>query len=140
MPRAEAPQPESRGQTSCNGSDPLVLVDGVERPMTSVDISSVETVSVLKDASATAVYGVKGANGVILITTKRGQEGRAQIGVSVNAAMKVVSKLPGVAGSPEALYMRNKIIERELGLSPDSWEKMTPQSIINKYANPANLE
>ena len=140
MPGAEDPKIVIRGQTSWNGSDPLVLVDGVERPMTSVDISSVETVSVLKDASATAVYGVKGANGVILITTKRGQEGRAQIGVSVNAAMKVVSKLPGVAGSPEALYMRNKIIERELGLSPDSWEKMTPQSIINKYANPANLE
>jgi hypothetical protein len=49
--------------------------------MSSVDISSVESVSVLKDASATAVYGVKGANGVILITTKRGSDGSAKIDV-----------------------------------------------------------
>lgn len=140
MPGEEDPKIVIRGVTSWNGSDPLVLVDGVERPMTSVDINSIETLSVLKDASATAVYGVKGANGVILITTKRGQEGRAQIGVSVNAAAKFVSHLPGTEGSPEALYMRNKVIERELGLMPSSWEKMTPASIIDKYANPANLE
>ncbi|MDE7386644.1 MAG: TonB-dependent receptor [Muribaculaceae bacterium] len=140
MPGEEDPRIVIRGQTSWNGSDPLVLVDGVERPMTSVDINSVETVSVLKDASATAVYGVKGANGVILITTKRGQDGRAVIGVSMNAAAKVASKLPGVEGSPEALYMRNTIIERELGLQPDSWVDMTPLSIIDKYAHPANLE
>ncbi|MDE6741854.1 MAG: SusC/RagA family TonB-linked outer membrane protein, partial [Muribaculaceae bacterium] len=140
MPGEEDPQIVIRGQTSWNGSDPLVLVDGIERPMNSVDIQSVESISVLKDASATAVYGVKGANGVILITTKRGQEGRAEIGVSVNAAMKVVSKLPGHEGSPEALYMRNRIIERELGLQPDSWVSMTPMDIIEKYRNPANLE
>ena len=140
MPGEEDPQIVIRGQTSWNGSDPLILVDGIERPMNSVDISSVESISVLKDASATAVYGVKGANGVILITTKRGQEGRAEIGVSVNAAMKVVSKLPGVEGSPEALYMRNRIIERELGLSPESWRDMTPMDIIEKYRNPADLE
>lgn len=139
-PGEEDPKIVIRGQTSWNGSDPLVLVDGIERPINSVDINSVETISVLKDASATAVYGVKGANGVILITTKRGQDGRAQIGVALNAALKVVSHLPGTAGSPEALYMRNKIIERELGLQPDSWVDMTPMSIIDKYANPANLE
>ncbi len=140
MPGEEDPQIVIRGQTSWNGSDPLILVDGIERPMNSVDINSVESISVLKDASATAVYGVKGANGVILITTKRGQEGRAEIGVAVNAAMKVVSKLPGTEGSPEALYMRNRIIERELGLQPDSWGDMTPMDIIEKYRNPANLE
>ncbi|MDE5880561.1 MAG: TonB-dependent receptor [Muribaculaceae bacterium] len=140
MPGAEDPQIVIRGQTSWNGSNPLVLVDGIERPMNTVDINSVETVSVLKDASATAVYGVKGANGVILITTKRGQEGRAQIGVSLNAVAKVVSHLPGTEGSPEALYMRNRIIERELGLQPASWVDMTPLDIIDKYAHPANLE
>ncbi|MDE6380121.1 MAG: TonB-dependent receptor [Muribaculaceae bacterium] len=139
-PGEEDPQIVIRGQTSWNGSDPLILVDGIERPMSTVDIQSVESISVLKDASATAVYGVKGANGVILITTKRGQEGRAQIGVSVNAAAKVVSKLPSVVGSPEALYMRNRIIERELGLQPGSWIDMTPLDIIEKYRNPANDE
>ena len=73
MPGAEDPKIIIRAQSSWNNSDPLVLVDGVERPMNTVDISSVESISVLKDASATAVYGVKGANGVILITTKRGK-------------------------------------------------------------------
>ncbi len=140
MPGAEDPEIVIRGQTSWNGSSPLVLVDGIERPMSSVDISSVESISVLKDASATAVYGVKGANGVILITTKRGQDGRAVIGVSMNATAKVISHIPGTEGSPEALYMRNKVIERELGIVPESWGKMTPLDIIDKYAHPANLE
>ncbi len=140
MPGAEDPKIVIRGQTSWNGSDPLILVDGVERPMNSVDIQSVESISVLKDASATAVYGVKGANGVILITTKRGNEGRAEIGVSLNAAMKTISHLPGTEGSPEALYARNSVIERELGLTPDSWSHITPLDIIEKYRNPASLE
>ena len=67
MPGAEDPQIIIRTQSSWNNSEPLILVDGIEREMSSVDISSVENISVLKDASATAVYGVKGANGVILI-------------------------------------------------------------------------
>ena len=67
MPGDEEPQITIRGASSWNSSSPLVLVDGIERPMSSVDISSVESISALKDASATAVYGVKGANGVILI-------------------------------------------------------------------------
>ena len=53
-------------------------MDGIERPMSGVDIGSVESISILKDASATAVFGVKGANGVILITTKRGVEGKGK--------------------------------------------------------------
>ena len=63
MPGAEDPKIIIRTQSSWNNSEPLVLVDGIERDMSSVDISSVESISVLKDASATAVYGVKGANG-----------------------------------------------------------------------------
>ena len=69
MPGEEDPKITIRSGSSWNGNDPLVLVDGIERPMGSVDISSVESISVLKDASATYVYGVKGANGVILVTT-----------------------------------------------------------------------
>ena len=74
LPGADDPVILIRGQSSFNGSSPLILVDGVERPMNSVDINSVETISVLKDASATAVFGVRGANGVILITTKKGSK------------------------------------------------------------------
>ena len=140
MPGEEEPKIVIRGASSWNNSDPLVLVDGIERPMSSVDISSVQSISVLKDASATAVYGVKGANGVILVTTKRGQEGKAQIQVTANATMKAVSKLPNKLDSYDALTYRNMAIEHELGLNPKSWSYIQPQNIINKYRNPANLE
>ncbi|HAT61748.1 MAG TPA: SusC/RagA family TonB-linked outer membrane protein [Prevotella sp.] len=140
MPGEEDPKIVIRGVSSWNSSDPLVLVDGVERPMSSIDISSVESVSVLKDASATAVYGVKGANGVILITTKRGQEGKAKIEIGMNMTAKVVSKLPSTLHSADALYVRNEAIEHELGLSPNSWSKITPAAILEKYRNPSNLE
>jgi len=92
MPGEEDPQILIRAASSWNNSEPLILVDGVERPMSAVDIGSVETISVLKDASATAVFGVKGANGVILITTKRGHEGGAKINVAISTTMKVPSK------------------------------------------------
>jgi TonB-dependent SusC/RagA subfamily outer membrane receptor len=117
-----------------------VLVDGIERSMNSVDVNSIESVSVLKDASATAVFGVKGANGVILITTKRGKLGAARIDISANSTMKVPSKLPNKYDSYDALMARNTAIEHELGVYPDSWGFMTPQSIIEKYRNPASLE
>lgn len=139
-PGDEDPEIVIRGVSSWNGSDPLILVDGIERPMSSVDIGSVKSVSVLKDASATAVYGVKGANGVILITTKRGQEGRANISVGMNVTAKVVSQLPKKYDSYGALYIRNRAIERELGLRPDSWTKILAAEILDKYRNPANLE
>jgi TonB-linked SusC/RagA family outer membrane protein len=138
-PGEEDPEIVIRGVTSWNSSAPLILVDGIERPMSSIDISSVENVSVLKDASATAVYGVKGANGVILITTKRGQDGKARVQVSMNAVMKTVSKLPSKYDAYDALTIRNMAIENELGLYPESWTKITPQDIINKYRHPADL-
>jgi len=140
MPGAEDPQIVIRGQSSWNNSSPLVLVDGVEREMSSVDISSVETISVLKDASATAVYGVKGANGVILITTKRGQEGKAVVQVKANATAKVVSQLPEKYDSYDTFLLKNNAIERELPLSPSGWSGYKPMQIIDKYRNPANTE
>ena len=125
-----------RGTSSWNGSDPLVLVDGIERSMNSVDITSVESISVLKDASATAVYGVKGANGVILITTKRGEEGKARIDAGFTTTVKRVSKLPNKLDAYDALMARNHIIEMELPVTAkDSWEYITPQSEIEKYRN-----
>ena len=135
MPGDEEPQIIIRGASSWNNSSPLVLVDGIERPMSSVDIQSVATISVLKDASATAVYGVKGANGVILITTKRGAEGKAQISVSANAIMKIPSKLPDKYDSYNALVARNTVVEHELNLYPDSWAYIRPMSFIENYRN-----
>lgn len=70
------------GSLNSNYAAPLVLVDGVEREFSQIDPNEIENFSILKDAASTAVFGVRGANGVILITTKRGQEGRPSISVS----------------------------------------------------------
>lgn len=138
LPGQEDPQIVIRGRNTWNSSDPLVLVDGVERSMTSVDITSVELITVLKDASATAVFGSRGANGVILITTKRGQIGKASIRGTMNTIMKRPSKLPGKYDAYDALRIRNEVIEYELAKSPNSWVDYLPQDILNKYRNPAN--
>ena len=140
MPGDEEPQIVIRSASSWNNSDPLVLVDGIERPMSSVDINSVQTLSVLKDASATAVYGVKGANGVILITTKRGTEGKAQIDITATATLKSPSYLPTKYDSYDALMYRNIAIEHELPIASTSWGKETPQSTIDLYRNQTSLE
>ena len=141
MPGEEDPKITIRSGSSWNGNDPLVLVDGIERPMTSVDISSVESISVLKDASATAVYGVKGANGVILVTTKRGQEGKARIDVGFNATMKAPSKLPNKMDSYDALMARNVALEHELSVTgADSWAYIRPQAFIENYRNQTTVE
>ena len=140
IPGEEDPQIIIRGQSSWNNSAPLVLVDGIERPMSSVDIQSVATISVLKDASATAVYGVKGANGVILITTKRGSEGKAQIGVSANVVMKIPSMLPDKYDSYDAMVARNKAIEHELNIAPEAFAYMKPMSFIENYRNQTTVE
>ncbi|TLX75801.1 TonB-dependent receptor [Labilibacter sediminis] len=77
-----------RGKSSWNNNSPLVLVDGAERPYDQVDPNEIESISVLKDASATAVFGIRGANGVILITTKRGEDSRAKISFNANMTAK----------------------------------------------------
>lgn len=139
-PGEEDPEIIIRGVSSWNNSSPLVLVDGIERSINSVDISSVETVSVLKDASATAVYGVRGANGVILITTKRGAVGKAKIDFGFNAVMKSVSKLPGKLDAYDALLVKNRVIEYELNQQPASWEYMRSQAFIDNYRNQTTQE
>jgi TonB-linked SusC/RagA family outer membrane protein len=138
-PGAEDPTIYIRGQSTWNNNgNPLILVDGIERPMSGVDVSSVESISVLKDASATAVFGVKGANGVILITTKRGVEGRANINITANSTVKIPSRLPQKYDAYDALQIRNWAIERELAINPASWSDYTPYAIMDKYRHPAN--
>ena len=142
VPGGESPQIVIRGQNSWNGNSPLILVDGVERPefFNTMDIASVETISVLKDASATAVFGSRGANGVIIVTTKRGREGKAQITANFSSTMKVVSKLPGKYDAYDAIGVRNSAIENELSANGAGWADYIPYSIRDKYRNPANLE
>ncbi len=135
MPGGEDPQIVIRGRSTWNGGEPLILVDGIERPMNTVDINSVETISVLKDASATAVFGVRGANGVILITTKRGQDGKAQIDFNFSAAMKSPSRIPKKYDSYDALRYLNQAIENELALESASWNEIYPEEMIQRYRN-----
>ena len=99
MPGADEPVIRIRGVGSLNSAEPLVLVDGVERSFSQLDPNEIESISVLKDASATAVFGVRGANGVILVTTKRGSVGKASVTASVNTAVQTISKFVDFADS-----------------------------------------
>ena len=137
QPGEEDPRIYIRGAAAWNqDAQPLILVDGVRREIKSVDISSVETISVLKDASATAVYGVEGANGVILITTRRGKEGKAKIDVGIVTTLKAVSKLPRKYDSYDGYMWRNQAVEHELALGGSaSWEYYRPQTFINNFRN-----
>ena len=87
-PGSDQAQIVIRGKSTWGSTEPLVLVDGIERSFNDIDPNEIESLSVLKDASATAVYGVKGANGVILVTTKRGKEGKIKINFSSNFGLK----------------------------------------------------
>lgn len=99
LPGADDPVILIRGQASFNGSSPLVLVDGVERSFTQIDPNEVADITVLKDASATAVYGVRGANGVILVTTKRGEAGRIRVSASTSWGVQSVTSFIDMADS-----------------------------------------
>lgn len=129
-----------RGRNTWNGGQPLILVDGVERNMENVDISEVESISVLKDASATAVFGVKGANGVILISTKRGRTGKPELSMSYNATALMISKLPDKLDSFDARRLKNEMIEREVAINEASWADYTPYEILKRFQKPQSAE
>lgn len=87
------------GSLSVGASRPLILVDGVERDFFSMNPNEIESVTVLKDASATAVFGVRGANGVVLVTTKRGKKGKGQVSLSSNFGVTVPTRILDYADS-----------------------------------------
>ena len=89
----------------------LVLIDGLEGDINSIDPADVESFSVLKDASATAVYGVRGANGVVLVTTKRGQVGKLNITGRFNFGVSQLKRLPKYVGSYEYATLLNEALE-----------------------------
>lgn len=136
-PGADDPRILIRGQGTWNNSEPLILVDGIERRMNDLDVSEVQSISVLKDASATAVFGVKGAEGVILITTKRGSVGKPVFTVDANVSTKLLSRIPEKLNSYDQFAFRNQIIEYELnhGLNND-WAEYMPTEVLNYYKQP----
>ena len=90
-------------------STPLILVDGVERSMDMVDTEDIASLSILKDASATALYGVRGANGIVLITTRRGAESKPQINIKVESGVTSPVRLPEMAGTGEFIDFLNNM-------------------------------
>ena len=86
-----------RGRASLNSTAPLVTIDGIQRDSRAIallDVNEIESITILKDASATAIYGIKGANGVIIVTTRTGKEGRPTVTMSVDQSVQSVLKLP----------------------------------------------
>ncbi|MEG2574326.1 MAG: SusC/RagA family TonB-linked outer membrane protein, partial [Bacteroides sp.] len=89
---------------------PLVLVDGIERDMDLVNVEDIESFSILKDAAATAIYGVRGANGVVLITTRVGEEGRPKISFRAEAGLLGPTQRPKMVNSLQFAEMYNEAI------------------------------
>lgn len=99
-----------RGISTFSNSTPLILVDGVEREFNNIDPEDIESFSILKDASATAVYGVKGANGVVLITTKQGTKGKPKIRMEYLKGFTRFTKVPEFADGVTYMQMANEAL------------------------------
>lgn len=108
-PGSDAAEIFVRGKATWGDSAPLIQVDGVERAMGDIDPNEIESVTVLKDASATAVFGVRGANGVVLITTKRGAQGKAKISASTSWTALTPTKMVEQASSYEYANFYNQM-------------------------------
>ncbi|RZM29396.1 MAG: TonB-dependent receptor [Pedobacter sp.] len=121
-----------RGAATTNGKSPLILIDGVPRDnIRTIDPNEVASISVLKDASATAVFGVRGANGVILITTKRGEQGKTELTINGEQSFSSFTREPERLHSLDYMALRNEASKND-NITPLPFT----QEIIDKYANP----
>ena len=103
-----------RGRATFAGDgSPLVMVDGVERPFSQVAPDDIESISVLKDASATAVYGVRGANGVILVTTKRGKEMKPEVSFTGNFMWGTATRKPNYLNSYDSVTLLEEALKND---------------------------
>lgn len=125
-PGSDAPDIYLRGISSWNGTNqPLTLVDGVPRDFNNVDPNEIESISILKDATATAVYGVRGANGVILVTTKKGKRGKPQFNFTANLGIKQPTAKPKFLD-----YITTQRLYNEAAANDGNWELIIPESTI----------
>lgn len=116
-----------RGKGTWSDSSPLIQVDGVERSMSDINPEDIESITVLKDASATAVFGVRGANGVILVTTKRGAQGKATVNVNTSFSILTPTALVEQADSYDYAMFYN-----QMRLNDGSPEVFSPE-VIEKF-------
>lgn len=121
-----------RGTNSINGGSPLVIVDGVPGSMNTIDPQDIESLTVLKDAASSAIYGVQAANGVILITTKKGKKGdKARINYSGSVAWSSPVALLKFLGAGDYAMLYNEAVKNE---NPNAILPYTEEDIQN-YRN-----
>lgn len=142
MQRSGAPGEDSstlliRGvSTFSDNTAPLVMIDGVERPnYNGLDPNEIESVSILKDASATAIYGVRGANGVILITTRKGQKGKPRMSYSGNIAIQKPTALPHYLNSAQYCELYNEALKNDAYVSGGAYTPRFSAEDIELYRN-----
>lgn len=129
QPGADSGTIRIRGVGSLNNSNPMIIIDGIEGSMDNLDANDIASISVLKDAASASIYGSKAANGVLLITTKRGKEGKATVNYSGNFGWASAANLPAWCNSAELAGLLNQARENG-GLAP-----LYSQEDINKFAN-----
>jgi TonB-linked SusC/RagA family outer membrane protein len=121
-----------RGQASVNAPSPLIVIDGIVTPTQYYEFitpKEIESITILKDAATTAVYGIQGAGGVIVITTKRGYNGKRKVEAYADQSFQQMTKRPLHINSAQYAELRNEAGERD-GLRPNS---QFPQSAIEKF-------
>lgn len=104
-----------RGRSTLNEQRPLLMVDGVEREFNALDPNEIESISILKDATATAIYGVRGANGVILVTTRRGVANKPEINFSTEFGLTDFTRFPALVDSYNFAQLRNETLVNDGG-------------------------
>lgn len=140
QPGGEGTSIQIRGQGTYSGagSNPLVLIDGVEGDLSTLDPATIESVSVLKDAASASIYGSRGANGVILVTTKDGSEnkGKFKVNYNINYSLANPTTLPDlVTNSVQYMQLFN---EGKLNGGITDPNQLYPDSIIALYQNPSD--
>lgn len=101
-----------RGLGSINNCDPLIVIDGVptDLGLNAINMADVDRLDVLKDASAAAIYGSRGANGVVMITTKRGKAGESHLSVSANVSVQNATNVPDLLDASEYAALSNEMM------------------------------
>lgn len=121
-----------RGQSTWTGNSPLYVVDGVERSFDDLDPNEIESISVLKDASATAVFGVKAANGVVVVTTKRGKKGETKVNFTSSWGLKE----PTMNTDYYKDYATTLEYNNVALMNDRLYNDLTPQSVIDTWRDP----
>lgn len=131
------------GTFSGAGNDPLVLIDGLAASINDIDPNNIQSISILKDAASAAIYGTRAANGVILIETKKGQQGKLQLGYDNYVGWQSVTKLPDFLESAAYAELRNEANKNEgkaVTYTPEEIEKFRSGSDPDNYPNVPHLK